>query len=682
MRDCNKCPGPGFDPTEQTGPVYLGGVLGIDVNGVRQPIDAEGIVELQVDAQAAADSAAAAADSAAEALQWAVRSTENARIAKGYADNSATIMGRVMQSEADAEVSASDAEESATQAAGSATAAAASAAAAQTAAERDVPAAAAAWLAEHVDPATGYVLDDSLTIQGAAADAKATGDAVSGVRSMILDDAEALSYALTAGKYVRIANGAVVNSTSYNATEEIPLAGYAWIVYAKMRMRVESTQAAAIAFYDAQHAYLIGYAPTTSAATVGADMTAVEIPDGAAYARITYYNGNYDVPPLTIFGLRGEQSVPARIDKLERASYAALGLHTIPQSQGVLNAIKRARQMTDIEWTPAVDLPRACSLGGAYSRVGAIAFENVFKAGVTYRGIPYSRSDINAEAWGYDTMTVGLDVPFSAFVTAAASPDSVIAEESEYQTGGGSPRSVYFGTICSGLVCYALGIDHLYLTADMPSIPGMARVGALISNGVRFNINTIRLGDLLLKTGFHVSMVTDIIMDGGAVTAVEVSEATTGGDVANTQKTGGPVGGLCRRAVWPVEEFFSWWRDYTVYRYANIDAVPYTSDPYVRVGTEGWTIHYDKMPVIPYMGEGFVYKAGSVYSDALVIMAAADFETLRIYKDGALFAELAVGGQTSIAGGFSAAGQYEAYLCNLSGGNEVNRSVSCHWSVI
>lgn len=143
MTNCNKCPGPGFDPTEQTGPVYLGGVLGIDVNGVRQPIDAEGIVHLAASAQEAVD-AAERADQSAE----------------------------------DAAGSATEAASAATDAAGSATAAAASAAAAQTAAERDVPAAAAAWLAEHVDPETGYVLDDSLTIQGAAADAKAAGDAV------------------------------------------------------------------------------------------------------------------------------------------------------------------------------------------------------------------------------------------------------------------------------------------------------------------------------------------------------------------------------------------------------------------------------------------------------------------------------------------------------------------------
>lgn len=44
---------------------------------------------------------------------------------------------------------------------------------------------AGAWLDEHVDPETGYVLDNSLTIQGAAADAKAAGDKIGEVKSAI-----------------------------------------------------------------------------------------------------------------------------------------------------------------------------------------------------------------------------------------------------------------------------------------------------------------------------------------------------------------------------------------------------------------------------------------------------------------------------------------------------------------
>lgn len=44
---------------------------------------------------------------------------------------------------------------------------------------------AANWLSEHVDPSTGYVVDDTLTIQGAAADAKAAGDGITEVKSAI-----------------------------------------------------------------------------------------------------------------------------------------------------------------------------------------------------------------------------------------------------------------------------------------------------------------------------------------------------------------------------------------------------------------------------------------------------------------------------------------------------------------
>ena len=42
----------------------------------------------------------------------------------------------------------------------------------------DTPETVTEWLEAHVDPDTGYVIDDTLTIQGAAADAKATGDSI------------------------------------------------------------------------------------------------------------------------------------------------------------------------------------------------------------------------------------------------------------------------------------------------------------------------------------------------------------------------------------------------------------------------------------------------------------------------------------------------------------------------
>ena len=55
----------------------------------------------------------------------------------------------------------------------------------------DTPETVAEWLSEHVDPETGYVLDNSLTVEGAAADAKAVGDEFAIVNGQLFELAPA-----------------------------------------------------------------------------------------------------------------------------------------------------------------------------------------------------------------------------------------------------------------------------------------------------------------------------------------------------------------------------------------------------------------------------------------------------------------------------------------------------------
>lgn len=84
----------------------------------------------------------------------------------------------------------------------------------------------AAWLAEHVNPETGYVIDDTLTIQGAAADAKAVGDAIGELRSALSDITGNIKIDYTYGKYIRTDGNIVDISTIYDSASGI---GYAII---------------------------------------------------------------------------------------------------------------------------------------------------------------------------------------------------------------------------------------------------------------------------------------------------------------------------------------------------------------------------------------------------------------------------------------------------------------------
>lgn len=360
-----------------------------------------------------------------------------------------------------------------------------------------------------------------------------------------------------------------------------------------------------------------------------------------------------------------------------------LGLHLTPNSMGELNMVKRARQFTDIKWTPCVERYRGGTVEDDVDVSLSQQIDDRFLADTEYVGIPYSRGDVRSSgmpAYGKEHGYVGFDVPLSAFVSSVTNPYSYFCT-STYHSGGNNVAYTPYGVTCDTLVCYAMGLAEWY-----GSDAGFQR---LLNNGVisqvcsgdaiQANIANIHLGDILWKKAVHVAIITDVMIDDGDI-YIEVSEATTRGNT-DTITIGGKKGGLSRRELWGMDKFFTRFYGYTVYRYNSVESVEYEQSPFVTLQDES-PLHnlIDRLPLIPYMGYGFEYKVGYIPNSTVVIKDTS-YDSLAVYKDGELFNTFEVTGNT-VDVGFSAVGSYEAFLFNGTIGSMTARTASCKWSVI
>lgn len=361
-----------------------------------------------------------------------------------------------------------------------------------------------------------------------------------------------------------------------------------------------------------------------------------------------------------------------------------LGLHERPAYDGIVNIVRRARKMTDIKWTPAVDLPRLMLVQRSYPIPGTAEdeeYEGVFKAGVEYTGIPYGRANSMQTSHGYDNAFVGFAVPFDAFISSVVSPNSKLSKESAFSLA--YHRSTIYAAVCSTLVSYALGVAY-YPTATLPSMAGMVQVGKINNDGVR--LNSIKIGDVINRAEYHVAIITDIIRNAdGTVKIVEISDASTAG-LADKNYDDGEVGGLCRRKGWTAEQFYTSWGDYIAYRYVMADKTQYVESPFVNTGDEPDMFRVEHFPCMPYEGNKFVYKTGYVPNNAIKIIISPNlgYGYLKVFKGDTEItgSPFAVTSETeSIDVTEISAGDYKAYLCNISDGDVTNLSYPCAWSI-
>lgn len=342
----------------------------------------------------------------------------------------------------------------------------------------------------------------------------------------------------------------------------------------------------------------------------------------------------------------------------------------MPENHGVLNCIKRARQMTDIKWSVAADIDRVNIVSGQHYSDTKNYFQNKFKAGREYTGLPYSEQNF-----------IGYRKGITQFVTAAANENSRECTQSQY-TGDHNEAS-YFGTVCVTLVSYALHAPQLS-SPDYTNLVGLTKLYDLYSNGIYHNIDDLKLCDVLWEHG-HVAIITDIIHDDlNHIERIEVSESTKFGSYL-INNGNGDFGGKCRRKLWDKDEFLQWFSSFAVYRYdaAFLAAIPYVPNKFVPMEDETPYADDPNLPCVPIDGDhAYYYLSNASQRNVTVLIRDTGYTHMRIKQNGENYGTLIdITGLTEVTVSCDASTEavYEAYLCTVNDGIESYTSKSCYW---
>lgn len=153
------------------------------------------------------------------------------------------------------------------------------------------------WLAAHIDPDTGYVIDDTLTVSQAAADAKTVGDALTILTDKMNDVNGNVNITWTNGA-INASTGASATSTSFRRTNYIEvIPGDIIKLLIPVFHGAQEPNMFGYAFYDNNQDYLSDSGTSMPYVADSADNTEkiinIMIPAGAAYFRTTYYRDTY-----------------------------------------------------------------------------------------------------------------------------------------------------------------------------------------------------------------------------------------------------------------------------------------------------------------------------------------------------------------------------------------------------
>ena len=312
--------------------------------------------------------------------------------------------------------------------------------------------------------------------------------------------------------------------------------------------------------------------------------------------------------------------------------------HAVPTSLSMVNAIKRARQLTDVEWTPKGTIPGKKKINGVYE-------DYPFMEGQTYKGVPYEGGV--ASSYTY----VGLNVDLDTFFSAVQNPNSILYTYDNKHTKGGA----YYGTVCSKFAQYALNIPASMNTANVPNIEGLETIA---SKGA-YNEYDVKLCDIMVDTSYHTVIVTDILYDSfGRVAFIEISEAVT------------PT---CRRLLWTPDEFNTQWvPDYQLCRYKHINDIPYTKKEYVNIESENAEIAVSEPALMPQYGDKKNNKQKNGGTMPVHILKDGYTKAV-VLRDGEIISETDITNATEFTYPLGTVGHIEMYLVDADGNESEHR---------
>lgn len=290
-------------------------------------------------------------------------------------------------------------------------------------------------------------------------------------------------------------------------------------------------------------------------------------------------------------------------------------------SPGAQCAVKKAYQMTDVEFVPLDTL--------------IANTKRTYLPGENYKGLIYSFTSKTS-------CFVGYDVSFHTFLTAIHNPRSVLYTESiTKRPCHGKTVAAYYGTFCSALVSYALGFSAYRRTYEFPSSDDMFLIEDQSATGVQ-------LADVMWRSG-HVAIVTGIKRNSktDAVVSVEFCEAIDNG---------------CRRVVKSAKEFnqrFSGGQ-WKIFRYKDLEKNTYTPETeFVAVDDEQLTPFKYNDALCPNKGDKSCYITG----DSVVLnILGKGFDNATIYKDSKKYNTVAINGDSDIVLKDLPYGNYKAML--------------------